>query len=218
MSRRRVRGLVSDAAKGAIAFVAHAIKFASAGKIAPVGAFVGLIALLAVPLLYQAYVPSLTADSTLKCYDSAGNVAPCTTLASASPSRSNVREAEFDRTAAWTAAAFYQRARSPKPVFDQDQQASSPRAAFDQQDQDQQDQDQQDQASLPATAGSQPPSRATSALPIRRSNLLHRRAASASCGRHLIPCFFSTLRKGVTHLAAAAARHARPERNRQKIL
>jgi hypothetical protein len=189
MSRRRVRRLLSDAAEGAVPFVAKAIQAASPGKIAPVGAFAGLLAVLAIALLYQADIPSVAADSTLKCYDSFGKVAPCTTQARVSASRFDTQETRFDGPAEWATTALYQQASLPKAAVDQ-------------------------QVSLPASAGDQLFNRATSALAVQRSALPRRRPGLATCERHLIPCFFSALRKGVTHLAAVAAKHARPKRNR----
>ncbi len=48
----------------------------------------------------------------------------------------------------------------------------------------------------------------------QRSNPPAKHSASAACRRKLIPCFFSALRRGLTHIASAAANlgQARPAR------
>jgi len=57
----------------------------------------------------------------------------------------------------------------------------------------------------------QPENSATNAPAARRSGTSRKRLAS-TCGRRLLPCFFSALRRGVTHFASAAAAQARPVR------
>lgn len=54
---------------------------------------------------------------------------------------------------------------------------------------------------------------AASAPAARRTGTPRKHLASA-CRRHLLPCFFSALRRGVTHFASAAAAQARPARER----
>ena len=63
-----------------------------------------------------------------------------------------------------------------------------------------------------ATTGVDQPATGAPAAP--RSSTPLKRQAYASCRRHLLPCFFSTLRRGL-HLAAAAAAQARSARERQ---
>jgi hypothetical protein len=48
----------------------------------------------------------------------------------------------------------------------------------------------------------------------RRSSKPEKRLALAACRRRLIPCVFSTLRRGLTHIASVAAMigQARPAR------
>jgi hypothetical protein len=50
----------------------------------------------------------------------------------------------------------------------------------------------------------QPANEATSAPAARRASAPRKHIASA-CSRRVIPCFFSALRRGVTHIASAAA-------------
>jgi len=57
----------------------------------------------------------------------------------------------------------------------------------------------------------QPENSAANAPAARRSGTSRKHLASA-CGRRLLPCFFSALRRGVTHFASAAAAQARPVR------
>jgi hypothetical protein len=61
------------------------------------------------------------------------------------------------------------------------------------------------QDSPATTAVDQPENWKTSAPAARRSGTPRKRPASAISGRRLIPRFFSALRRGVTHLASAAA-------------
>lgn len=64
------------------------------------------------------------------------------------------------------------------------------------------------------SAVDQPVNSAASA-PAARRGIPRKRLVSA-CGRHVVPCFFSALRRGVTHFASAAATaaQARPTRER----
>jgi hypothetical protein len=64
-----------------------------------------------------------------------------------------------------------------------------------------------------ASAADQPASLTTSAPAARNGHTPRRRPASAICGRRLLPCFFSALRKEITHIAYVAAKvGARPAR------
>jgi hypothetical protein len=70
------------------------------------------------------------------------------------------------------------------------------------------------QASLATTELDQPASWATSAPAAQRSGTPGKRPALAICGQRFIPCFFSTLRRGLTRIASVAANvgRARPAR------
>lgn len=105
---RQVRRLISDTAETAIAFAVKATNSLPHSKILPLGAFAALLVVLAVPLLSQADMPSASANSTLKCYDNAGNDEPCVTRASASSSRSEGRTTGT-RPVSWLATALYQK-------------------------------------------------------------------------------------------------------------
>jgi len=48
--------------------------------------------------------------------------------------------------------------------------------------------------------------------PAGRRSAMPRKHLASACHRHLIPCFFSALRRGVTHFASAAAAQSRPVR------
>ncbi len=54
-------------------------------------------------------------------------------------------------------------------------------------------------------AADQPANGKTNAPAARRSTAPQKRTASAICGRRLLPCVFSALRREVTHLASVAA-------------
>lgn len=70
------------------------------------------------------------------------------------------------------------------------------------------------EANWPANAVDQPANWTTGVPAARHASAPRKRRALAGCRRHLIPCFFSALRKGVTHIASAAANlgQARPAR------
>jgi hypothetical protein len=183
MNGRRARRRVLDTAESVIQFAANAANWAPRTKILLLGAFAALSVIVAVPILFQADMPPAAADSTLKCYDSAGNYAPCLTRASAAPSRSNgrttwtIRPPTWATTALYTTTALYQESSWTTPAVDQ-------------------------------------PANSPSAPEARRSSKPGKRLALAACGRRLIPCVFSTLRRGLTHIASVAAimGRARPAR------
>ncbi len=138
--------------------------------------FLAVFGAAAVSILFRADMISVTANSTLNCYDSAGNYESCATRASAFPSRFNGRTSEPHQPASWTATALYQQATWTRIASDQP-------------------------ANWTTDAVDQPSDRTTSAPVLRRS---------LSLGRHP----GTTLRRGFTHIASAAATlgHARPAR------
>ena len=107
MSDRRARRAVSDTAESVIRLAANAANWAPRSKILLLGAFAALSVIVAVPILFQADMPPAAADSTLKCYDSAGNYAPCLTRASAAPARFNSRTTWATRPPTWATTALY---------------------------------------------------------------------------------------------------------------
>lgn len=70
------------------------------------------------------------------------------------------------------------------------------------------------EATSAAGAVEPPANGTTSAAVVRHTSALRKHIASAACRRRVIPCFFSALRRGVTHIASAAANlsQARPGR------
>lgn len=70
------------------------------------------------------------------------------------------------------------------------------------------------QARWATAAADEPVNRETSPPAAQRSNPPAKHSTSAACRRKLIPCFFSALRRGLTHIASAAANlgQARPAR------
>jgi hypothetical protein len=169
MIGRRVRRLVSDTAETVIPLVANATSSVPRSKILFLGAFAPLLVAVAVPTLFLADMPSVATNSTLNCYDSAGNYEPCGTQANASPSQINGRTTGIHEQASWTTTALYQ------------------------------------QAIWATTAVDQPANWTTSVPAARRSSTPGKRQASAICGRRLIPCFFSALRRRLTHIASVVA-------------
>lgn len=147
-------------------------------KILFLGAFASLLAVVALSILFRADKQSAAANRTLNCYDSAGNYEPCVMRASASPSQFTGRTNGVHQPASWTTTALYQQAIWPTSAVNQS-------------------------VNWTISAVDQPANGTTSAPPARRSGTPGKRPAT--CGRHLIPCFFSALRRGVTRIASVAA-------------
>jgi hypothetical protein len=177
MSGRRARQPVLDTAESVIQFATNAANWIPRSGIPLLGAFAALPVIVAIPILFQTDTPPVAADSTLKCYDSAGNYQPCLTQASAAPSRFSGQTTWTLRPPTWTTAALYQESSWATTAIDQ-------------------------------------PANSTSAPVARRSGKPGKRLALAACGRRLVPCVFSTLRRGLTHIASVAASmvRARPAR------
>lgn len=176
MSNQRVQPPVSETTETATV-CAIATRSVQHRKILVLGTFATLLVAIAVPVLFTADRPSVAANSTLKCYDRAGNDEPCGTRAGAAPPRLNGRANVAHRTS-WITTALYHPETWQAPALDQ------------------------------AADGT------TNAPAARRSIAPRKRLALAVCRRRFIPCFFSALRKGVTHLASVAATvgQARPVR------
>jgi hypothetical protein len=143
--------------------------------------FLGALpAVLAVVAAPMLFGSPFAANSTLKCYDSAKNNEPCLMRrASVSPERFNGQTTETHQPPSWTTSALYQ----PEVWV--------------------------------TSAVEQPASWTTSAPVARRSSTPEKVTtpekgrAPATCGRRLIPCFFSALGRGLTHIASAAANAGR---------
>lgn len=201
MNSRCVRRLVPGTAESVMLIAAGGAKLIPRGKIMLSAAFAASVIVVAIPLLFEAGTPPVAADGTLKCYDGAGNHQPCVTQASAPPPRLNRPAIGPLRPPSWTMTALYQQSNWMTAALDPpsswatpavDQQSSAPTAAVDQ------------------------PENSTSA-PVVRHARWGKRQAAAACKRHLIPCFFSTLRKGLTHIAFAAASLARVRPAREHL-
>src|SRR5262249_15509182 len=65
------------------------------------GLFAPLLVVIALPL-FRTDIPSAAANSTLNCYDRAGNYESCETPAGAPPSQFNGRPTEAHQLASWT--------------------------------------------------------------------------------------------------------------------
>jgi hypothetical protein len=148
------------------------------GRTLVVGAVAAFLSLAALSMAFRAAMPSVAANSTLKCYDSAGNDEPCGTRASASAAPANGGTLDAHHPPGWMATALYRQATSATNVVD-------------------------------------PPANSITNAPAPRiAGKTRRRLAQAICNRRMVPCFFSALRRGVTHFVsvAAAASQARPAR------
>lgn len=177
MSGQQVRHFVSDTTKAIIPLAAKARNLILYGKILFLAAFALLLSGIALPILFRANLPSATVNSTLNCYDSDGNYEPCVARTGASPSQFNGRTTGTHQTPSWTTTALYQQAIWSTTTVDQP-------------------------ASWTTSAVDQPENSTTSPPAARRSSTPGKRPA---CGRRLIPCFFSALRRGLTHIASVAA-------------
>lgn len=193
MSGRRVKWLISGMAEGVMLIAAGAAKFIPRGKILVSGASAALLFVVAVPMLFEAGAPPVAADGTLRCYDGAGNHQPCVTHASAPPARLNRPAIGALRPPSWTTVALYEQSSWTTAALDPPSSWATPAV---------------DQQSVATTAAVDQPENSASA-PVARRGRWGKHSAAAACKRHLIPCFFSTLRKGLTHIASAAANLAR---------
>jgi hypothetical protein len=216
MSGRRVRQTVLDAAETIVLFAVNATKSLLRSKILLSGAFAVLLLLVAIPILFEADMPPVAADGTLKCYDGAGNHEPCVAQATAPPSRSDGPATADVRPPSWMTTALFQRSswaaiagerQAGWATSEGDRQTAQTALATSEDDR----QEGLRQEGLVTAEGDQP-ANSTSAPVGRRNAKWGRRQAAAACRRHLIPCFFSTLRKGLTRIAYVAASMARPPR------
>jgi hypothetical protein len=180
MSTRRVTCLVSNTVEIVIRFVANATSLALHRKILLASA--ATVAIASVPMLFRTDAPSVAANSTLKCYDRTWKYEPCTARASVSRSRLADRTIGIQQPASWTTTALNEEERWTTP-------AAAPAA--------------DSKTSAPATID-QPENWKTGA-PAAPHITPRKRSASTGCGRRLIGCFFSALRRRVTHLASVAA-------------
>ena len=182
MSCRQLRHPVLDAINSIITLAANATNLVPNSKILFLGAFAPILVIAALPILFRADTPTVQTSSTLSCYDGAGNYEPCVTRANMSPSQFNSRTIELHQSVSWTTTALYQQAIWPTNAIDQPE-------------------------NWTIRAVDQAPSSTTNAPTAQRSSASGKRPSL--CGRHLIPCFFSALRRRLTHIASVAVGQAR---------
>ena len=183
-----MRRSISDTAEAIISFAPNARNSVPNSKLLLLGTFAALLVLVAVPIFFRVAIPQVTASSTLKCYDSAGNHEPCLMHASASQSRFDDRTTDHPhQPPSWIPSALYQPASWTTTALYQP-------------------------ASWATTALHQPASWTTTAPAAGRSSTPGRRAVFATCRQRFIPCFFSALRRRLTHIASLG--RARPDRER----
>jgi hypothetical protein len=104
-----MRRPISDTAETVIPFTPNARNSVPNSKILLLGTFVALLVFVAVPIFFRVAIPQVTASSTLKCYDSAGNHEPCLMRASASPPRFDGRTTDHPhQPPSWITTALYQ--------------------------------------------------------------------------------------------------------------
>jgi hypothetical protein len=188
MSGRRVGYLVADTAEAVITFAANATNSALYSKI--LLTFAVLLAVAAVPMLCRIDIPSAAANSILKCYDNTGNYEPCAARAGAPLSRFVGQTVGANQPAGLATIALNQPENLVTTEFNQQQNLTTTTLNPQQ---------------SPITAAVEPADWKTIAPAARRNSTIRERRASTICERRLIRCFFSALRKKVTHFASAAA-------------
>jgi len=197
----RGRRPVSSPAEAGIPAAANASHPVTRSKIVPVGVFAALFVVAAfavvaaLPINPEANVSPEQANSTLKCYDSDGRNHPCLAHASASESGSAHRTA--GRLPSWTMTALYQVDEHPE-----NWPASAHASA---------------QANAPAGALASAQAGGQASAPAAQRLAAGRHFASARCGRHLLPCFFSAVQRGLTHIASLAAAVGRTQPAREHL-
>src|SRR5262245_17728415 len=102
MIRWRVSGSVTEIAKSIILFAANATKSVPRSKVLFLGMFALLLAAVAVQILFRADMPSITADGTLNCYDSAGKLRTVRDESSGVRLTINGRTTGAPQPASWT--------------------------------------------------------------------------------------------------------------------
>ena len=186
MTDRPVRRPGSDPAEPVTPPPAQATHSVLHSKILPLGAFAALLTVAAVLILLM---PSGAGNSTLKCYDSAGNYEPCVTRASAASARSHHRAAQVSRPS-WIKAALYEpsweKAIWESPTADQ-----------------------------PVNAAAGEPVNSAASIPVARHT--SKKHLASACSRRLMPCFFSAVRRGFTHLASTAGAMGPPRYAREHL-
>ena len=186
MSTRRVRRPILDAGDTVIAFDANARNSVLHRIILPFAALAALLAVVAVPILGRADIPSVAVSSTLKCYDGAENPISCRADMPAVAVSSTLKC--YDGAGDY-AACLTGRSEPPSRVDGRTAEAHRP-------------------ASETTVVVSQSANWKASLLAARRSRAPGKRPVLAICRRGSILCFFSALRRGVVHIASVAALHA----------
>ena len=226
---------VLDSAETVLRFAANATIAVWRSKALLLGALAALLVLAAIPILSRADIPSAAANGaltcydsigmpilcrgdkllvaagrTLKCYGSTGNYQPCVARANLSPSRTI---AVHQSTVGLTTAPYQEASTAATTPYEEasapSQQASGATAAPSRQPtRVTVAPDQQASATPPAIV--QPANWTTSAPVARPGSVPAKRRAAARCRRHSLTCFFTALRRGVTHFASVAATMGRP--------
>jgi hypothetical protein len=202
MGAWRLRRLVFGSSGAFIPLAANALNSVSHSRFRLLVVVAALLVIVAIPILCAPDVSSAAGDGTLTCYDSAGNSIFCRSRMPMLTANSTLKC--YDSAGRYESCATL--ASTPlsennDPTIGNDQPATvtttasyrEPNPTF-----------------APANQSTNWAASAPTALP---ASAPEKRRAAAACGRRLIPCFFSALRRGVTHVALVASRHgARPAR------
>ena len=201
MSGRRLRDPASDTAAPVVASAVQATHSLPSKKTLRFGASAALAALvvaISAVTFFRADMPSVAADSTLKCLDRFGHYEPCVAQASPPPSRPNEPTAGTQRPASsttasaptppkasWAATALY------KPTSWTATTAT--------------------QQTSWTTAAAEPPADSAATAPTDPRATTPPKRATASCRRRAVACFFTALKKKLTHIATAVAAAGQPK-------
>lgn len=202
MGARRSRRLVFGSAGAVIPLAANAVNSVSRSSFRLLVVVAALLVIVAIPILCAPDVSSAAGNGALTCYDSAGNSILCRSSMPMLPANNTLKcydSAGRYESCPTLASAPLSEVSAPTIGNDEPETVTTtasyrePSSTF-----------------APANQLANWAASAPTALP---ASAPEKRRAAVACGRRLIPCFFSALRRGVTHVALVASRHgARPAR------
>lgn len=160
-----------------------------------------LLVIVAIPILGAPDVSSAAGNGALTCYDSAGNSMLCRSSMPLPTANSTLKC--YDSAGRYESCATLASAPLSEvsdPIGNDQPETVTTTASY----------REPSPTFAPANQLANWAASAPTALP---ASAPEKRRAAVACGRRLIPCFFSVLRRGVTHVALVASRHgARPAR------
>ncbi len=202
MGAWRLRRLVFGSSGAFIPLAANALNSVSHNRFRLSMVVAALLVIVAIPILCAPDVSSAEGDGTLTCYDSAGNSIFCRSRMPMLTANSTLKC--YDSAGRYESCATLASAPLSEinaPTIGNDQPATvTTTASY--------------REPSPTFAPADRLANWTASAPVALpASTPEKRSTAVACGRRLIPCFFSALRRGVTHVALVASRHgARPAR------